>query len=64
VASDPEIMRETPVFKETRIPVDLVAGMLAQSATMRTCPAIGKLAWTLASLAGPSTWKQASFVAC
>jgi uncharacterized protein (DUF433 family) len=29
VVSDPEIMRGTPVFKGTRIPVDLVADMLA-----------------------------------
>lgn len=34
VASDPEIMRGTPVFKGTRIPVDLVADMLAQGATV------------------------------
>jgi uncharacterized protein (DUF433 family) len=33
VVSDPEIMRGTPVFKGTRIPVDLVAAMLAQGAT-------------------------------
>jgi len=33
VASDPKIMRGTPVFKGTRIPVDLVADMLAQGAT-------------------------------
>jgi uncharacterized protein (DUF433 family) len=33
VVSDPEIMFGTPVFKGTRIPVDLVADMLAQSAT-------------------------------
>jgi uncharacterized protein (DUF433 family) len=33
VVSDPEIMRGTPVFKGTRIPVDLVADMLAQGAT-------------------------------
>jgi uncharacterized protein (DUF433 family) len=33
VGSDPEIMRGTPVFKGTRIPVDLVADMLAQGAT-------------------------------
>jgi uncharacterized protein (DUF433 family) len=33
VVSDPEIMCGTPVFKGTRIPVDLVAGMLAQGAT-------------------------------
>ena len=32
VVSDPEIMRGTPVFKGTRIPVDLVADMLAQGA--------------------------------
>jgi len=34
VVSDPEIMRGTPVFKGTRIPVDLVADMLAQGATI------------------------------
>jgi uncharacterized protein (DUF433 family) len=33
VICDPEIMRGTPVFKGTRIPVDLVADMLAQGAT-------------------------------
>src|SRR5258708_23508487 len=33
VVIDPEIMRGTPVFKGTRIPVDLVADMLAQGAT-------------------------------
>src|SRR6266545_2519150 len=33
VVSDPEIMRGTPVFKVTRIPVDLVADMLSQGAT-------------------------------
>ena len=33
VVSDPEIMRGTPVFKGTRIPVDLVADMRAQGAT-------------------------------
>jgi uncharacterized protein (DUF433 family) len=32
VVSNPEIMRGTPVFKGTRIPVDLVADMLAQGA--------------------------------
>jgi uncharacterized protein (DUF433 family) len=32
VVSDPEIMRGTPVFKGTRIPVDLVADMLAHGA--------------------------------
>lgn len=35
VVSDPEIMRGTPVFKGTRIPVDLVADMLAQGATVK-----------------------------
>jgi len=34
VASDPEIMRGTPVFKGTRIPVELVAEMIAQGATV------------------------------
>src|SRR6266851_10007989 len=33
VVSDPEIMRGTPVFKGTRIPVDLVADMVSQGAT-------------------------------
>lgn len=32
VVSDPEIMGGTPVFKGTRIPVDLVADMVAQGA--------------------------------
>jgi uncharacterized protein (DUF433 family) len=32
VVSDPEIMRGTPVFRGTRIPVELVADMLAQGA--------------------------------
>ena len=34
IASDPEIMRGTPVYKGTRIPVDLVADMLAQGANV------------------------------
>jgi uncharacterized protein (DUF433 family) len=34
VVSDSEIMRGTPVFKGTRIPVDLVADMLTQGATV------------------------------
>jgi uncharacterized protein (DUF433 family) len=34
VVSDSDIMRGTPVFKGTRIPVDLVADMLAQGATV------------------------------
>lgn len=34
VVSDPDIMRGTPVFKGTRIPVDLVADMLAKGATV------------------------------
>ena len=33
VVSDPEIMGGAPVFKGTRIPVDLVAAMTAQGAT-------------------------------
>jgi uncharacterized protein (DUF433 family) len=33
VTSDPEIMGGTPVFRGTRIPVDLIADMLAQGAT-------------------------------
>jgi uncharacterized protein (DUF433 family) len=34
IVSDPEIVRGTPVFKGTRIQVDLVAGMLAKGATL------------------------------
>jgi uncharacterized protein (DUF433 family) len=34
IVRDPEIMRGTPVFKGTKIPVDLVAGMLTQGATL------------------------------
>ncbi len=34
VISDPEIMRGTPVFKGTRIPVELVAEMAAEGATI------------------------------
>ena len=34
VVGDPEIMGGTPVFRGTRIPADLVAGMLAQGATV------------------------------
>jgi uncharacterized protein (DUF433 family) len=33
VTSDPENMQGTPILKGTRIPVDLVADMLAQGAT-------------------------------
>jgi uncharacterized protein (DUF433 family) len=33
IASDPEIMRGTPVYRGTRIPVDLIADMLSQGAT-------------------------------
>lgn len=33
VVSDPEIMRGTHVFKGTRIPIELVAEMIAQGAT-------------------------------
>src|SRR5215475_10339226 len=33
VVRDPQIMRGTPVFRGTRIPVDLVADILAQGAT-------------------------------
>lgn len=33
VVTDPEIMRGTPVFRGTRIPVELVAEMLAQGAS-------------------------------
>lgn len=33
IVSDPEIMRGTPVYRGTRIPVELVADMLSQGAT-------------------------------
>jgi uncharacterized protein (DUF433 family) len=33
ILSDPEIMRGTPVYRGTRIPVDLIANMMAQGAT-------------------------------
>jgi uncharacterized protein (DUF433 family) len=33
IVSDPEVMRGTPVYRGTRIPVDLVAGMLSQGAS-------------------------------
>src|ERR1700727_1725365 len=46
VTSDPESMRGTPIFKGTRIPVDLVADMLAQGATadeiLEGYPTLGK----------------------
>src|SRR5580704_7216074 len=46
VVSDPEIMRGTPVFKGTRISVDLVADMLAQGAIaeeiLEGYPTLGK----------------------
>jgi len=34
VVTDPDIMRGTPVFKGSRIPVELVADMIAQGATV------------------------------
>jgi uncharacterized protein (DUF433 family) len=34
VASDPEILSGTPVFRGTRIPADLIADMLAQGASV------------------------------
>ena len=34
VVSDPEVMGGTPVYRGTRIPVDLVATMSAQGATV------------------------------
>ena len=33
IVSDPEIMRGSPVYRGTRIPVELIAGMLSQGAT-------------------------------
>ena len=35
IASDPEIMKGTPVYRGTRIPVHLVADMLAQGASVK-----------------------------
>ena len=35
IVSDPEIMRGTPVYRGTRIPVELVADMLNQGATYK-----------------------------
>lgn len=34
VVSDPEVMGGTPVYRNTRIPIDLVATMMAQGATV------------------------------
>ncbi|MBS1830838.1 MAG: DUF433 domain-containing protein [Acidobacteria bacterium] len=54
VVSDPEILRGTPVFKGTRIPVELVADMLAQGATpgeiLRGYPTLSKAKIALAPL--------------
>jgi len=33
IVSDPEVMRGTPVYRRTRIPVELIADMLSQGAT-------------------------------
>jgi len=33
ITSDPEIMRGTPVYRGTRIPVELIADMLREGAT-------------------------------
>jgi len=38
VASDPEIMGDTPVFRGTRIPVDLIADMLDHGASAERDP--------------------------
>ncbi|MGD0775368.1 MAG: DUF433 domain-containing protein [Candidatus Solibacter sp.] len=54
VVSDPGIMRGTPVFRGTRIPVDLVADMLAQGATVEEIlagyPTLNKEKITIAPL--------------
>lgn len=54
VVSDPEIMRGTPVFKGTRIPVELVAEMVAEGTTVEDIlagyPALGHEQVELASL--------------
>lgn len=54
VISDPEIMRGTPVFKGTRIPVELVAEMTAEGATIKEIldgyPALSREQVELASL--------------
>jgi uncharacterized protein (DUF433 family) len=35
IVSDPEVMRGTPVYRGTRIPVHAIADMLAQGATLQ-----------------------------
>jgi len=54
VVSDPEIMRGTPVFKGTRIPVELVAEMAAGGTSVEDIltgyPALGREQVELASL--------------
>lgn len=54
IVSDPEIMRGTPVYAGTRIPVDLVAAMLTQGATaeeiLEGYPALSKEKIALAPL--------------
>jgi uncharacterized protein (DUF433 family) len=56
VTSDPGTMRGTPVFRGTRIPVDLVADMLAQGATteeiLEGYPTLNEEMISLASLYG------------
>ena len=58
VVSDTEIMRGTPVFKGTRIPVDLVADMLAQGSTvediLEAYPTLSRETITIAPLYMPA----------
>ena len=51
VTRDPEIMRGTLVFKGTRIPVDLVADMLAQGAAAAILEGYPTLSAEMISLA-------------
>ena len=54
VESDPEIMRGTPVYKGTRVPVHAIADMLSQGATvadiLEGCPALTREKIELAPL--------------
>jgi uncharacterized protein (DUF433 family) len=62
VTSNPEIMRGTPVFKGTHIPVDLVADMLAEGATaaeiLEGYPTLNKEMLSLAPLYVHSSLQQ------
>lgn len=65
VTSDSEIMQGTPVFKGTRIPVDLVADMLAQGATaeeiLEGYPTLNEEMLSLAPMYVPEFPNQSGF---